>query len=73
MPNDPDWSIFEELSEEVPIIVADDSDGQLAPPPRDNVTYYDYAAQRDIMRRSLPGAPAQERGQQELRPLSRLA
>jgi hypothetical protein len=46
IPNDPDWSIFEELSEDVPIIVCDDSDGKLAPPPRRNVRYYDYAAQR---------------------------
>lgn len=49
IPNDPDWSIFEELSEDVPILVVDDSDGKLAPPPRENVTYYDYAAQRDVM------------------------
>lgn len=49
IPNDPDWSIFEELSDEIPIIVCDDSDGKLSVPPRRNVTYYDYAAQRDIM------------------------
>lgn len=47
--NDPDWAIFSELSEEVPIIVVDDSDGQLAPPPRGNVRYFDYAAQRAVM------------------------
>jgi hypothetical protein len=57
MPNDPDWSIFEELSEDIPIIVADDSDGRLAPPPRDNVTYYDYAAQREIMGVNYPALP----------------
>lgn len=49
IPNDPDWSIFAELSEDVPIIVCDDSDGQLAPPPRRNVRSYDYAAQRREM------------------------
>lgn len=49
IPNDPDWSIFEELSEDVAIIVCDDSDGKLSAPPRANVTYYDYSAQRDFM------------------------
>jgi hypothetical protein len=49
IPNDPDWSIFAELSEDVPIIVCDDSDGKLAPPPRRNVRYFDYAAQRREM------------------------
>jgi len=49
IPNDPDWTIFEELSEDVPIIVVDDSDGKLAPPPRQNVRYFDYAAQREVM------------------------
>ena len=49
IPNDPDWSIFDEIPNDVPIIVADDSDGKLAPAPRPNVTYYDYAAQRRIM------------------------
>ncbi|MFP5256683.1 MAG: hypothetical protein ACLGI8_12650 [Acidimicrobiia bacterium] len=49
MPNDPDWDIFAEVPEDVPIIVPDDSDGRLAPPPRGNVTYYDYDAQRDYM------------------------
>jgi hypothetical protein len=49
IPNDPDWTIFEELSEDIAIIVPDDSDGRLSPPPRSNVVYYDYAAQRDVM------------------------
>ena len=49
IPNDPDWTIFEALSDDVPILVVDDSDGRLAPPPRRNVTYFDYAAQRDVM------------------------
>ena len=49
VPNDPDWSLFDSIPDEVPILVCDDSDGRLAPPPRDNVTYYDWAAQREIM------------------------
>lgn len=49
IPNDPDWSIFDEIPEDVDIIVPDDSDGKLAPAPRTNVTYYDYAAQRDYL------------------------
>jgi Reversibly glycosylated polypeptide len=57
IPNDPDWSIFKELSEDVPIIVCDDSDGKLAPPPRKNVRYFDYAAQRDIMGRHYDAIP----------------
>jgi hypothetical protein len=57
IPNDPDWSIFADLSEDVPIIVVDDSDGKLAPPPRANVTYYDYAAQREIMGANYDAIP----------------
>jgi hypothetical protein len=49
IPGDPDWTIFDEIPEDVPIIVSDDSDGKLSPPPRPNVTYYDYSAQRDYM------------------------
>jgi hypothetical protein len=49
IPADPDWSLFDEISEDVPIIVCDDSDGKLASPPRKNVTYWDYAAQREFM------------------------
>jgi hypothetical protein len=48
MPADPDWDLWRHLSEEVPIIVVDDSDGRLAPPPRDNVRVFDYAAQREV-------------------------
>jgi hypothetical protein len=43
-----DWEMFAALSEDVPIIVCDDSDGQLAPPPRRNVRYFDYAAQKKV-------------------------
>jgi hypothetical protein len=46
IPNDPDWSIIDHIPHDIPIIVSDDSDGKLAPPPRPNITYYDYAAQR---------------------------
>ncbi len=57
MPNDPDWSIFDEVSVEVPIIVVDDSNGNLAPPPRDNVQYFDYAAQREFMGSAYDAIP----------------
>lgn len=49
MPNDPDWSIFDEIPDDVTIIVPDDSDGLLQVPPRANVAYYDYAAQREYL------------------------
>jgi Reversibly glycosylated polypeptide len=49
IPNDPDWSIFEEIPEDIPIIVSDDSDGRLAAPPRANVAYWDFTAQRDYL------------------------
>jgi len=52
IPNDPDWSIFDEISEDVPIIVIDDSDGKLAPAPRANVRFFDYAAQERVMGRN---------------------
>jgi hypothetical protein len=48
MPNDPDWGLWDELSQDIPIIVVDDSDGKLAPPPRENVRYFDYTAQREL-------------------------
>lgn len=57
IPNDPDWSIFSDLSEDVTLIVVDDSDGKLAPPPRRNVRYYDYAAQRAVMGDNYPAIP----------------
>jgi hypothetical protein len=49
IPGDPDWAIFDEIPEDIPIIVPDDSDGKLSAPPRDNVRYFDYASQRDFM------------------------
>lgn len=57
IPNDPDWSIFSEIPEEIPIIVVDDSDGKLAAPPRDNVRYFDYAAQQAEMGEHYPANP----------------
>ena len=45
MPNDPPWELFDAIPADIPIIVSDDSDGTLSPPPRDNVYYYDLAAQ----------------------------
>lgn len=57
IPNDPDWTIFEELSEDVPIIVVDDSDGKLAPAPRRNVRFFDYASQHKVMGRHYPAIP----------------
>lgn len=52
-----DWAMFDALSEDVPIIVCDDSDGRLSPPPRRNVRYFDYDAQRRIMGRHYPAIP----------------
>lgn len=49
IPNDPDWHLFDEIPTDIPIIVADDSDGKLTPPPRDNVRYFNYSAQREFM------------------------
>lgn len=49
IPNDPDWALFDEIPEDIAIIVADDSDGKLAPPPRANVRYFDYSAQQRVM------------------------
>lgn len=46
IPNDPPWELFDAIPADIPIIVSDDSDGQLAPPSRDNVFYFDYAAQQ---------------------------
>ena len=47
MPDDPPWELFDAIPPNIPIIVSDDSDGKLSPPPRDNVWYFDYAAQRE--------------------------
>ncbi len=46
IPNDPPWELFDTIPAHIPIIVSDDSDGQLAPPGRANVHYLDYAAQQ---------------------------
>jgi hypothetical protein len=57
IPNDPDWTIFDELSQDISIIVCDDSDGKLSPPPRRNVRFFDYAAQRAVMGDHWPAIP----------------
>jgi reversibly glycosylated polypeptide len=57
IPNDPDWALFDEIPGDIPIIVADDSDGKLMAPPRDNVRYFDYAAQRELMGEHYPAIP----------------
>ena len=43
MPNDPPWELFDAISDDIPIIVCDDSNGKLAPAPRPNVTYFDLS------------------------------
>lgn len=45
MPNDPPWELFDAIPADIPIIICDDSNGKLAPPPRENVISFDYAAQ----------------------------
>lgn len=45
MPNDPPWDLFDQIPANIPIIVSDDSNGNLTPPDRENVYFYDYAAQ----------------------------
>lgn len=57
MPADPDWHLFDHLDESIEMIVVDDSDGNLAPPPRPNVRYYDYAAQKELMGRHYDAIP----------------
>jgi hypothetical protein len=57
IPNDPDWALFDAIPPDIPIIVVDDSDGRLAPAPRDNVRFYDYAAQREVMGDNYPAIP----------------
>jgi hypothetical protein len=57
IPNDPDWTLFDAIPADVPILVIDDSDGRLQPPPRDNVRYYDYAAQEAVMGANYAAIP----------------
>ncbi len=57
MPSDPPWELFDHIPDEIPILVCDDSNGKLAPPPRSNVTYYDYAAQEAFMGKHYPAIP----------------
>ena len=57
MPNDPDWSIFDEISQSIQILVVDDSGGRLAPPPRGNVRYFAEKEQRALMGDSFTAIP----------------
>lgn len=57
IPNDPPWELFDAIPTDIPIIVSDDSDGRLAPPPRDNVFYLDYAAQEAYAGRHYAAMP----------------
>ena len=57
IPNDPDWSIFDEIPEEIGIIVVDDSDGKLKPAPRSNARFYDYAQQLRVMGKNYDAIP----------------
>ena len=57
MPNDPPWELFDAIGDDVPIVVCDDSDGALAPAPRSNVTYFDYAAQERYTGRHYGAIP----------------
>ena len=57
IPDDPPWELFDAIPADIPIIVSDDSDGRLAPPPRDNVYYFDYAAQQRYAGRHYAAMP----------------
>lgn len=57
IPDDPPWELFDAIPADIPIIVSDDSDGRLAPPPRANVHYFDYAAQQRYAGRHYAAMP----------------
>jgi hypothetical protein len=57
IPDDPPWDLFDHIPANVPIIVSDDSNGNLAPPPRDNVWFFDYAAQEAYTGRHYAAMP----------------
>lgn len=57
IPDDPPWELFDAIPPEIPIIVSDDSDGRLAPPPRGNVFVFDYAAQERYAGRHYAAMP----------------
>jgi hypothetical protein len=57
IPDDPPWDLFDAIPTDIPILVSDDSDGRLAPPPRDNVYYFDYAAQEAYAGRHYAAMP----------------
>jgi len=57
VPNNFDWDLFQEIPEEIPIIVVDDSDGTIDRTSRKNVRFFDYAAQRAVMGDHYPAIP----------------
>ena len=57
MPNDPPWDLFDAIPADIPIIVSDDSDGQLTAPDRDNVFFFDYATQKEYCGRHYDAMP----------------
>lgn len=57
MPDDPPWELFDAIPAHIPIIVSDDSNGRLTMPERDNVYFYDYAAQAAYAGRHYAAMP----------------
>jgi hypothetical protein len=57
MPNDPPWDLFDAIPSNIPIIVSDDSDGNLTVPARDNVFFFDYASQKEYCGRHYDAMP----------------
>jgi len=57
IPDDPPWELFDAIPPEIPIIVSDDSDGHLSPSPRQNVYYFDYAAQKEYCGKHYDAMP----------------
>jgi isopenicillin-N epimerase len=49
IPSDPPWELFDAIPPEIPIIVSDDSDGNLTPPERDNVFFFCFEENRHIL------------------------
>ncbi len=71
-PTIPPWELFDAIPTNIPIIVSDDSDGKLAPPPRDNVWYFDYAAQREYCGEHFAAMPHKSAASRNVGPLHRL-
>ncbi len=72
IPDDPPWELFDAIPTNIPIIVSDDSDGKLSPPPRDNVWYFDYAAQREYCGEHFAAMPHKSAASRNVGPLHRL-